>query len=870
MNEQQTLAAEGKSQLKSLHLNIKEAFAAGEDGHAMMHALSQGVDTLIVILWQRVAPETCKHIDLVAVGGYGRGELAPQSDWDLWFLIPEETTAQMNDDIQKLLYVLWDMNAKIGHAVRTVKDTILHLKEDWQSATAAMESRLLSGKGEIYAELKSKSTTFLARRKRKFVEAKLLEHKNRHQHTGDSAFIMEPDIKECKGGLRDVQSVFWITKVWYGVEHADNLVQHGFISAREMADLIAAQDFLWRCRVGIHLLNQRPSDRLSFEMQAQLAEAMGYQAIKHRPAVDALMKDYFRNAGIIARVSGLVLQDLDEQLHPKLWQITRTVDDNFTLKGNSVGLANPAIFQQDPLNLLRVFHFAQQDHRRLSSATLRQVREDSRLIDAEFCANPEAHALFLRILRHPRNVAWALKEMNDTAVLGRFIPAFGEIVGLGQFNQYHTYTVDEHTIRAVGEARNMKHGDRVKRLPLALEAFQRLKRPELLYLALIFHDIAKGMAGDHSVNGENMARDFCLTLGLNDEDAELVAWLVRQHLHMAVTSQRFDLSDPEVIRVFAESVGSAERLNYLLCLTVSDIAAVGPNVWNDWKGSLLSQLYHASKQMFANKSINPEIFESQRLARIESTAKISSNAKAITQLLNPWPQRCIAQFPPNQLLPIAEMLFQSGFMQHKTDMSVGFHIDHERCDTMLIVGANEQKGLFAKLTAVIAAGQINVIAAYAFELGNGKILDVFHVQDRQGKPLMVEDDLRRITSRIENMLRSESQLSPPKVAKIRQHILMGRVEVRVRPLPLASTKQTAIEVTAADRVGLLAQLAYAITNAGFDLRGAAISTFGERVVDVFFIQCEGKLLNDAQIATLSAELKNIATLKSKSPEEATV
>lgn len=854
------LVEKGKKALKTINAGIQNDFNQGADGHAMMHKMSAGVDALIVDIWQTIAPTTSQTVDLVAVGGYGRGELAPQSDWDLWFLLPEHATEAMGQDIQNFLYVLWDMNVKIGHAVRTVKESMAHIREDWHSATASFESRLLCGHGDMYATLDVKTHAYLKRNRRKFTEAKLREHRERHQSMGDSAFMMEPDIKECKGGLRDVQSVFWISKAWYGVSNAVDLVNSRHISQQEMHDLIAAQDFLWRCRVGIHLINQRPNDRLSFEMQAQLAENMGYQSIAHRPAVDALMKDYFRNAGIITRVSSLVLQDIDEHLHHKRWQITRTIEHGFTLRGNMVGISDLAVFKNNPLNLLSVFHIAQMEHRRLSSATLRQVREDSQLIDAQFRQNPEAHAIFLGILRHPRNVAWALKEMNDTSVLGKFIPAFGEVVGLGQFNQYHAYTVDEHTIRAVGEARNMWHGGRRVRLPLAQDVVHLLKRNELLYLALIFHDIAKGADGDHSMNGEILARDFCKSIGWNDDAIDLVAWLVRKHLFMAVTSQRFDLSDPEVIRTFAEKVGSTERLNYLLCLTVADISAVAPNVWNDWKGSLLSQLYYATQQMLMDKFINPEIIEQQRQHRIQSTAKISSDYPTIEPVLQHLPQRCIAHFPPRQLLSIAEMLVHSGVIHGNTAFAVDHRIDHERCDTMLMVAAQEQKGLFAKLTAVIAAGQINVIAAYAFELKKGLVLDVFHIQDRQGKPLVLDSDISRIQSRIMAMLHADAPLNAPKLTKIRQHILMRRVAVRVRDLPLASSKQTAVEVAAADRVGLLASLAYAIASEGFDIRGASITSFGERVVDVFFIQSEGKLLNQHQISHLCQKLKKVAAL----------
>ncbi|MDX8381005.1 MAG: [protein-PII] uridylyltransferase [Ghiorsea sp.] len=851
----------GKNTLTQLHQDVKAAFLANESGEKLMHMMCQGVDELLIHIWQDIAPESSKTIAFIAVGGYGRGELAPQSDWDIWFIMPDDLTPQMTDDIQSFLYVMWDMNAKIGHAVRTVKETITHIKEDWNSATTAQEMRLLCGDKTLFVDLTQSTKAFFKRNRKKFVLAKLNEHESRHRRTGDSAFMMEPDIKECKGGLRDVQSVFWIAKAWYENDDIEDLVKNEHISQREMDDLLAAQGFLWRCRVGLHIQTGRPNDRLSFEQQATLADTMGYQAIGHLPPVDGLMKNYFRKAGRIARVSGLILQDLDEQINKAFFKLTKNPDPDFTLTGNKVGLSHENVFKDNPLNLLRIFNFSQEGHRRLSSAALRQIREDERaLMNNDLRHDPEAKHMFMRVLRQPRNVARALKEMNDTGILGGFIPDFREIVGLGQFNQYHTYTVDEHTLRAIGEARNMAHGDHQVRLSLATEMFHKLKRPELLYIALLYHDIAKGMAGDHSKNGEVLAKAFCSHLNLTEDASNLVSWLVKKHLTMAVTSQRFDLSDPEVIQIFADKVGSIERLNFLLCLTVADISAVGPNVWNDWKGSLLVQLYQATRHALMGEKINPEVLKEHQEIRIRSTLMKSQNPDAITGVLNALPTRCIAHFPPYQLVPIAEMLATSGFLENKCDYAVGHFVDHDRCDTMIMVAANERHALLAKLTAVIAAGQVSVIAAHAFSLDNNKLLDVFHVQNNDNKPLVHDADIARLSRRISKVLADDKPLSPPKSPEVRTNVLMERVPARVRTLPLASFQQTVIEVAAADRPGLLAELAYQINTSGFSIHGANISSFGERIVDVFFIQNNGNELEEEQITTLSAKLMTVAAL----------
>ncbi|MDQ6978498.1 MAG: DUF294 nucleotidyltransferase-like domain-containing protein, partial [Ghiorsea sp.] len=330
----QTLVSYGKASLAQLHQEVEAAFKTGKSGADLMKMMCDGVDKMLVHIWQEAAPESSQHIAFVAVGGYGRAELAPQSDWDIWFIMPDETSKNMTDDIEKFMYVMWDMSAKIGHAVRTVKETIMHIKEDWNSATTAQEMRILYGNKSLFDNLEQETAIFFKKQRKKFVEAKLQELEARHNRTGDSAFMMEPDIKECKGGLRDVQSVFWIAKAWFEENTLDALVSNGHISQREMHDLLMAQDFLWRCRVGLHLQTKRPNDRLSFEQQAVLAESMGYQPIEHLPAVDGLMKDYFSQAGRIARVATLILQDIDEQINEYFFSFTRNIDDDFTLTSN--------------------------------------------------------------------------------------------------------------------------------------------------------------------------------------------------------------------------------------------------------------------------------------------------------------------------------------------------------------------------------------------------------------------------------------------------------------------------------------------------------------------------------------------------------
>ncbi len=846
-----------KARLQALHDTIRESFRQGQDGSVLCRMMSDGVDEIVADLWRQHAPTASTCVDLVAVGGYGRAELAPFSDWDFWLLVPERVDEHVNEEIQAFLYALWDMGAKVGYAVRSVKESLEHIQNDWDAATASLESRLLDGTGEHYHAMDEQLESFFRRQYKKFVRVKRAEVEQRHLRSGDTAFLMEPDIKEGKGGLRDVQSIFWMARAWYDIRDAEGLTEHGVLSPRELEHLLTARDFLLRCRTGLHLESGRGVDRLSFELQMALTECMGYQPAEGRPAVEVFMKDYFRHAGRLARVSGLLTMHFDELLNPRLFSWKKDIGDGFTLQGDRVGIAHERVFQEDRLRLLRIFHIAQEGRRRLSSTALRQIREDVLLIDDDFRRHPDAREHFMAILRAKRNVHWTLKEMNDTGVLGRYIPEFRHVVGLGQFNRYHAYTVDEHTIRAVGEARNFIHGERPQRLDLAAEVIYKIHRPELLYLALLFHDIAKGMPGDHSHNGAMLARRFCQRMELNVDASALVEWLVREHLTMAVTSQRCDLSDPEVIRKFADLVGDAGRLDYLLLLTVADIAAVGPNVWNDWKGTLLRELYQATQRYFRGDHIRSKSAEEMLKIRVQAARdKLSLDETLLDKAVSLIPRRCLTHFPPHQLAQIMELIVASQGRRR-----VASWVDSKRCETLIMVVTDERPGLLATLADVMSSGHVSIIAAQAFELYDGRALDVFHVQSADGQAFDEATDLQRIEKRICNILDEYQGLQEPRSIRHRKHILMEHVPVRVRHLPEASSRQTAIEVSTADHPGLLARLTYTISREGYNIRNAAISTFGERAVDVFFlVGKDGQPLTTEEMQQLLVRLEQAARL----------
>jgi len=859
MSEYQANAA---NRLKALHGEIADMFQRQASGSAMVRHLCKGVDEIVQNLWQACSGPASQEVDLLAVGGYGRGELCPYSDWDLWFLLPSQADAGVEEDIVRFMYVLWDLGVEVGHAVRTIDETLKHIRQDWDSATSVIEARLLCGNGNAFAIFKNKLKKKVGKRDRKrFIQAKLEEFEQRRLRM-DTAFLMEPDIKVGKGGLRDIQAIFWMGLAWYDAPSIHSLLALNVISNNEYQQLLRARDFLWRCRVGLHLENNNANNRLTFESQSRLAEVMGFKDRGRRPAVEGFMKRYFMHVGHVADLSDMFVMHFKEQLNPRRFSRRKDIGDGFYLEGKKwVGVQGDSIFSEDPLRLLRIFHVAQQGHRRLDSDALRTIRKNTHLIDAAFNRKPEVSQLFLSILRGQRNIAWALKEMNNTGVLARLIPAFGRIVAQGQYDRYHAYTVDEHSIRAVAVSRKFCLGRTDKdRFPLACELMPQIRRPELLYLALLFHDLAKGKGRDHSRDGETLARRFCRRLGLNKDDTELVAWLVRNHLFMAITAQSSDLGEDSVIETFAGRVEDVERLKYLYLLTVADIYAVGPNIWNDWKGSLLRELYYVSEQVLLTGPVAGKHIQVRIRARIESVLNAAEDQERtqLSRLLKALPLRALIHFPPLQLLAIGRLMIRG-----KDKPAVDVNIDAIRSETEVLVLANNHEGLFAELTTVIARGHVNIVAAKAFDLGSGRVLDVFHVQNARGRPLSEEYDQQRLLKRINAVLMG----TPPelRVPLLKPHVLMKRVPVSVHALPSASSRQTAIEIVAADRPGLLAQLAVTIAEQGIKVRGASISTFGEKVADVFFLtDSEDKPLSDEMTGHLCERLKKVAVL----PEDA--
>ena len=828
-----------------------------QGGRAIVKYISSAVDTLLVGLWRDLAGTRASAVDLVAVGGYGRAELCPQSDWDLQFLVADTRDAEVMGMIQRFAQIVWDTGAHLGHAVRTPDETRRFAETDHHARTALLEARLIHGSGALYAQVeKSAAPQHWSRRRRiEFCRTKLEECQTRRQANGGTAFCMEPDVKNGKGALRDVSTIFWLSMAWYGVPAARQLIDLGVVDETEFNAFTRGRDFLWRVHTGLHLLAGRENDRLRFDYQQELAQRFRYRDSGRTSGVERFLKNYFLNVRTIADLSDIFVLHFEEQINPPP-RLRRRVSlgGGMEVRREEVSIHDESQFAADPMNVMRIFVEAQKNHRYLNSRALRIVRKHAPLINAQVRQSREANALFLAVLRSPRNVTTALSQMHETGVLGRFCPDFGRITGHGQFDRYHHYTVDAHTIRGIDILRDLRVGERkFVDLPLASKLMAGLARPELLYIALLYHDIAKGRGGDHSEIGEELSKRFCRRLGLSTDDTALVAWLVLHHLRLSKTAQHYDLSDAQVIADFARFVGDSERLVYLFLLTVADVTAVGPGTWTDWKGYLFSQLYHATEACLRSGQVSPADQAARIAARKDAVLAMTDTDErgVVARALEAASNTLTLHFPPTVLLMLCRLIARESGASLMVNEALGH--------TQVFAWGRDRAKLFSALTATLANANTKVLTAHAYALRDGRILDEFHITDANDNPVRERDQIERLGKRLERVLAGEEPTPIKRPAN--PDILMKSLPVEVRRHEAAAHDVTAIEVVAADRKGLLASLAAAIAEIGVDLRGANVATFGEKAVDIFFLtDSSGGKLDEARTTAIIDALRRAAVL----------
>ncbi len=806
-----------------------------------------------------------EKIAVVATGGYGRGELAPGSDIDLLFLRPARQSAGSQAVIEFVLYMLWDLGLKVGHATRSVVECLRLARQDITIRTAILEARHLCGDRSLFDELRKKFWEDAAANGRDFVEAKLAERKARHTRQGESRYLVEPNLKESKGGLRDLQTLYWLGKYLYRVENAADLVEHNVFSKEEFKVFQKAEAFLWNVRVRLHYLLDRAEERLSFDVQPAMAAAMGYtDAEKPRRAVEAFMRAYFlvaKDVGDLTRIFIAALEEQHRKPRPSLRRILpgflrqRSPDDDFYVENGRL-CANPAIFKADPANLIRLFHVADTKQVDIHPNTLRSVTRSLDLITDKVRQDPAANRAFLETLSSRHDPERALRLMNEAGVFGRFIPEFGHAVGLMQFNMYHHYTVDEHLIRAIGNIAAIERGEHMEEHPLTSDVIKRIKSREALYCAVLLHDMAKGLPGDHSDVGAVIATSLCPRLGLSESDTSAVAWLVKNHLVMSDTAQRRDVSDPKTVRDFVALVQTPELLRLLLILTVCDIRAVGPGVWNGWKGQLLRELYYAAESMMTGGDQVP--------AHI---ARVASAKQALLERLHDFTpaqrERALSRHYDNYWLAFEpEEHERHARLMASADTSgellvLSADSNSFRAVTEIFLYTPDHAGLFSQLAGAIAMSGGSIVDAKAFTTSEGFALDVFSLQDAEGEAFDDKERLSRLRQSIEKTLRG--QVWPRRALAGKQQKSKASA-FRIKPKVLfdndASQIATVVEVECLDRPGLLYDVTQAIFESGLSISTSMVATYGEKAVDVFYVR-DGfghKITHPARLEAVQARL----------------
>ncbi|MDF3073168.1 MAG: [protein-PII] uridylyltransferase [Alphaproteobacteria bacterium] len=814
-------------------------------------------------------PTAAEQICLVAVGGYGRGELYPQSDLDLLFLRPYKQTPRGEQVVEYMLYTLWDLRLKVGHATRTIDESMRLAQADHTIRTALLESRYLWGVPELYHAFKRAfAQAFLSGDGRDFLEAKLAERDVRHRKMGDSRYVVEPNVKDGKGGLRDLQTLYWIAKYLYRVSTVAELVDKGVLMPEEARKFDRAETFLRTVRCHIHFLTGRAEERLSFDLQGEIGRRMHYTDHAGTRGVERFMKHYYLHAKTVGDLTRIFCAALDEahKRKPrfgmfKLASLRPKHIDGFVVDGARLKLAQEGDFARDPVKLLRLFHVAQENALDIHPATLRLVTQNLRLIDHSLRANPEANRLFMAIMTSKHDPETALRRMNESGVFGRFVPDFGRVVAQTQHDMYHTYTVDEHTIRAIGILSRIERGELKEDHPLASDIVHKVISREVLYLSVLLHDIAKGRGGDHSVLGADVANHLGPRLGLSPQETETVAWLVRYHLAMSYTGFQRDLQDPKTIQDFAALVQSPERLRLLLVLTVCDIRAVGPNVWNGWKAALLRQIYYAAEEVLSGGTLSGGRTERVRQAQ-EETAKLLPdwNAEERERILGYGYPAYWLSFDPATHARHADLMRRSA--RDRSPLMVEHKVDPVRAITEVTIYTQDSPGLFWRIAGAMALTGANIVDAKIFTMSNGMALDTFAIQDTEGGAFERPDKLARLSARIEQALSGQLRIADQLAQQKPNYPTRANV-FTVAPRVLvdnnASNTHTVVEINGRDRPGFLYLVTRTLSQLNLQISSAHVTTYGERAVDVFYVKdlFGLKIVHEGKLAEIKTKLEGV-------------
>ena len=836
----------------------KERLENGAGGVETARLLCGVTDEVITALWDFTTvhvfrarnPTEGERLALMAVGGYGRGVLAPYSDIDLLFVRPYKQTAHAESVIEYMLYALWDLGFKVGHASRTVEECIKLSREDFTIRTSILEGRRLTGDERLADELLRRFQNEVVRGTgAEFVAAKLKERDLRHARAGASRYMVEPNIKEGKGGLRDLNTLFWIAQYLHPGQSIEKVLQLEMFERREVRMFIQAFDFLWAVRSHLHFATGRPEERLTFDLQPEIARRMGYGDRGDAPAVERFMRRYFliaKEVGALTRVFAAKLEAERVKLAPRGFSRLlparrpkrKPLDEpGFLEVGGRLDIESPQVFERDPINLLRLFKIADERNLDLHPDAFTAASRAIALITSAVRRDRHAAKVFISILAHGRDPQRALTLMTEAGVLGRYLPEYGRIVAQMQFNMYHSYTVDEHTLRAVGVISDIAAGRHAEDHPLATAVMPLIADREALFLAMLLHDTGKGGAGGQEVAGARAARQACERLGLDRPKIELVAWLVEHHLVMSDTAQKRDIADPRTVGDFARIIETPERLRLLLVLTVADIRAVGPGVWNGWKGQLMRELYGATEAVFRGGRGSDSAAALKRYYENAAYDARVSLAKA-DPACEPWVDAMEdAYFSAFNEAEVQAHAALSRRAQTQRGAAAEGRVRPDGSAAEVVVAATDRPRLFVDLAAAITGGGANVVGARVFTSRVGQALDVFNIQDITGRPYGA-DNPRALTRLIEHLeLAARGELIP---AERRRTPDLGRAAAfSITPAVMldndASETSTVVEASGRDRPGLLAALARTLADADLSILSAHIDGYGERAVDAFYV-----------------------------------
>jgi len=822
-------------------------------GHEHAHGQAFLIDQLIRIVHDHVVEDVYpvgnrssgERIALMAVGGYGRGEMAPFSDVDLAFITPDKPTSWCEQVIEAILYYLWDLNLQVGHSTRSLTETLRLAKSDLTIRTALLEGRFLWGDQDVYDTARAQFwNEVVTGSEADFVQEKLEERNARHKRMGDSRYVVEPNVKDGKGGLRDLQTLYWMGKYVHSVKSAAELVEKGLFTDREYRSFRRAESFLLAVRAHLHTLAGRGEDRLTFDLQREVAARMNYADRPGKSAVERFMQFYFLQAKHVGHLTGVFLAHMAEQtaqtsrvadFFANMWPGKTRKVDGYLVSGDIMAAPSDDWFQQDPVRLVEIFTVAEREGLEVHPGTIRIARRDAALITARMRKDARANALFLDVLAGRRGPENVLRWMNEAGVFGRFVPDFGKVNAQMQFDMYHHYTVDEHTIRAIGLLSDIERGALVEDHPLATEILPKLANRRVLFVATLLHDIAKGRGGDHSVLGAEVAQKLCPRLGLDKKETDLVAWLVRHHLLMSATAFKRDLSDPKTISDFVAEVQSLERLRLLTVLTIVDIRAVGPGIWNSWKRQLLADLFDAAQELLRLGHKTHGRVE-RVAAKKERVAELLGDKRGLVETLSKGFGDTYWIAEPEDVIAINLPHYAAAMeMGH----SLSIHAEYYKAlgATLVTVIADDHPGLFFRVAGAIHLAGGNIIDARIHTNREGKAVDNFLVQDPMGQPFSEAAQLQRLEKAIEDALANRIDMVPSLAKRPLKQMRAENFRIAADVVfdNDASNHFTVIEVNATDRPALLNRLTRAMFEQSLLINSAHITHYGERAVDTFYV-----------------------------------